>query len=159
MKKTFYLPLVFLVLVPVFAKPKYTFSCERHEVPLGKKTTVRRYITIARNGESRGIWIPSYEEVRNLEEPVFDETDDGFSLSFHWGGGRYFWYEVFFFKKIAGEPCLYKIDSTVYELTYNRETGEFDEETETQTRPIEPPIKISELNADKINGLLGGGGE
>ena len=161
MKKKFFL-LVFLtlILVPVFTEPKYTFSCESRSVVLRKGYSVeRRYVTIAHNGGKWVLEIPSYQEVRDLDDPVFTETDDGFSLGFYWGGGRFYWTEIFFFKEIEGEPCLYKIDSTVYEYTYDHDKGENDCESETKNRPIQPPIKISELTIDKINGLLGDKGE
>ena len=119
----------------------------------------RRDVTIARNGGKWVLEIPSYQEVKNLDDPVFTETDDGFSLGFHWGGGRFYWTEIFFFKEIEGEPCLYKIDSTVSKLTYDHDKGEFDCESETKNRPIQPLIKISELTIDKIKGLLGGKGK
>ena len=89
-----------------------------------------------------------YIEIPRL--PDFDETSDGFSLRFSWSdeSERYSVNELFFFKEIDGEPCLYKIDSTVYDYyTYNHLTEEL-------SRAIEPPIKISELNADKISSLL-----
>ena len=160
MKKKFLL-FVFLTLIlaPVFAEPKYTFSCESRSVVLRKDYSIeRRDVTIARNGGKWVLEIPSYQEVKNLDDPVFTETDDGFSLGFYWGGGRFYWTEIFFFKEIEGEPCLYKIDSTVSKLTYDHDKGEFDCESETKNRPIQPPIKISELTIDKIKGLLGGKG-
>ena len=104
MKKKFLL-FVFLTLIlaPVFAEPKYTFSCESRSVVLRKDHSVeRRYVTIARNGGKWVLEIPSYQEVRDLDAPVFTETDDGFSLGFHWGGGRFYWTEIFFFKEIEG---------------------------------------------------------
>ncbi|GEM_PF-6792746 len=93
-----------------------------------------------------------YIEIPGLLD--FDETSDGFSLRFSWSdeSERYSVNELFFFKEIDGEPCLYKIDSTVDDYdTYRRLTEE-------QSRAIEPPIKISELNADKINELLDSAG-
>ena len=115
-------------------------------------------LTIARNGGKWILEIPSFEEVRDLDfdETDFEETDGGFSLHFHWGGGRYFWRETFFFKESGGEPCLYKIESTCDELSWD-ENGEPNGETDTETRSVTPPIKISELSAEKINKLLGRG--
>ena len=140
------------------AQPKYTVSCGSHSVLLGKRETTRTLLTISRDGGGWTLEIPSFEEVRDLDfsESDFEETDDGYSLRFRWGGGRYFWYEIFFFKESGGEPCLYKIESTASIYERNSD-GDFDEENDTQTRSITPPIPISELSAEKINALLGRG--
>ncbi|MBQ1629201.1 MAG: hypothetical protein II098_08615, partial [Treponema sp.] len=61
----------------------------------------RASVLISRSdGATWNIDFPGYEEVRNFELPDFAETVEGFSLSFHWGGGRYFWRELLFFKEI-----------------------------------------------------------
>ena len=92
-------------------------------------------------------------EAKNFDDPEFAETDEGFYIAFDWGGGRYLWHELFFFKEIDGEPCLYEIESML--TTDDNPTCEY--ETEEQTRPIQPPIKISELTTEKILKLLGRG--
>ena len=78
-----------------------------------------------------------YIEIPGLLD--FDETSDGFSLRFSWSdeSERYSVNELFFFKEIDGEPCLYKM------------------ELAEEQRIIAPAIKISELTADKIGDLLG----
>ena len=85
MKKKFLLSVFLtLILVPVFAELKYTFSCESRSVVLRKDYSIeRRDVTIARNGGKWVLELPSYQEVRDLDAPVFTETDDGFSLDFH----------------------------------------------------------------------------
>ena len=150
--------LLILALATALAQPKYTVSCGGHSVLLENRETTRVLLTISRDGGGWTLEIPSFEEVRDLDfsESDFEETDDGFLLHFHWGGGRYFWHEIFFFKESGGEPCLYKIESTASIYERNSD-GDFDVEKDTQTRSITPPIPISELSAEKINALLGRG--
>ncbi|MBP3772944.1 MAG: hypothetical protein J6I53_09700 [Treponema sp.] len=85
-----------------------------------------------------GAWTIDLFGTPLIPEQNIEETDSGFLLDFSEYG-----FEVsrwrFFFKEIAGEPCLYKI-----------------EPSGADSQTITPPIKISELNADKINELLGG---
>ena len=134
--------LLILALATALAQPKYTVSCGGHSVLLGKRETTRTLLTISRDGGGWTLEIPSFEEVRDLDfsESDFEETDGGFSLRFRWGGGRYFWHEIFFFKESGGEPCLYKTESE----------GD-------SAFIITPPIPISELSAEKIGELLGRG--
>lgn len=174
MKKIFLLFATFSALVYCETPKmqyKYEVIYERIAIPpdllesmdsnlINKYCGDRASVLISRSdGATWNIDFPGYEEVRNFELPYFAETVEGFSLSFHWGGGRYFWRELLFFKEIGGEPCLYKIDSTVDEYIYNHDKGDLDIETETKSRVIQPPIKISELDADKINKLFGGSAE
>ena len=138
-----------------FASPKYSFSWERRNeaFPSGYMVS-RRYATVARNGRSWELRLPVADwEAKNFDDPEFAETDEGFYIAFDWGGGRYLWHELFFFKEIDGEPCLYEIESML--TTDDNPTCEY--ETEEQTRPIQPPIKISELTTEKILKLLGRG--
>ena len=146
-------------IVPAFASPKYSFYLERRDEAFPSDFMVsREYATVARNGRSWELRLPVADwEARILEEPEFAETADGFSLTFFRSGGIHFWREIFFFKEIAGEPCLYKIESWMSEYSFNDDKNEYDVETETQARPIQPPIKISELTTEKICRLLGGG--
>ena len=140
-------------IVPAFASPKYSFSWERRNeaFPSGYMVS-RRYATVARNGRSWELRLPVADwEAKNFDDPEFAETDEGFYIAFDWGGGRYLWHELFFFKEIDGEPCLYEIESML--TTDDNPTCEY--ETEKQTRPIQPPIKISELTTEKILKLLG----
>ena len=142
-------------IVPAFASPKYSFSWERRNeaFPSGYMVS-RRYATVARNGRSWELRLPVADwEAKNFDDPEFAETDEGFYIAFDWGGGRYLWHELFFFKEIDGEPCLYEIESML--TTDDNPTCEY--ETEEQTRPIQPPIKISELTTEKILKLLGRG--
>jgi len=142
-------------IVPAFASPKYSFYLERRDeaFPSGYMVS-RRYATVARNGGRWELRLPVADwEAKNFDDPEFAETDEGFYIAFDWGGGRYLWHELFFFKEIDGEPCLYEIESML--TTDDNPTCEY--ETEKQTRPIQPPIKISELTTEKILKLLGRG--
>ena len=142
-------------IVPAFASPKYSFSWERRNeaFPSGYMVS-RRYAAVARNGRRWELRLPVADwEAKNFDDPEFAETDEGFYIAFDWGGGRYLWHELFFFKEIDGEPCLYEIESML--TTDDNPTCEY--ETEEQTRPIQPPIKISELTTEKILKLLGRG--
>ena len=142
-------------IVPAFASLKYSFYLGRRDeaFPSGFMVS-REYATVARNGRSWELRLPVADwEAKNFDDPEFAETDEGFYIAFDWGGGRYHWYELFFFKEIAGEPCLYEIESML--TTDDNPTCEY--ETEEQTRPIQPPIKISELTTEKILKLLGRG--
>ena len=142
-------------IVPAFASPKYSFYLERRDeaFPSGYMVS-REYATVARNGRRWELRLPVADwEAKNFDDPEFAETDEGFYIAFDWGGGRYLWYELFFFKEMDGEPCLYEIESML--TTDDNPTCEY--ETEEQTRPIQPPIKISELTTEKILKLLGRG--
>jgi len=142
-------------IVPAFASPKYSFYLERRDeaFPSGYMVS-REYATVARNGRRWELRLPVADwEAKNFDDPEFAETDEGFYIAFDWGGGRYLWYELFFFKEMDCEPCLYEIESML--TTDDNPTCEY--ETEEQTRPIQPPIKISELTTEKILKLLGRG--
>lgn len=141
-----------LISVPVLAEPKYTYSMERRDEALGKYMLSRQWATIERNGGWWELGLPISDwEAKNFDDPDFSETEDGFSLGFSWGGGVCLWYEIFFFKEIGGEPCLYEIESRL--TSYNDSANEYG--TETETRAVAPPIKISELTTKKIINLLG----
>lgn len=141
-----------------FSGPKYSFSCESREASLGQRTTLRTYLTIGRKGGKWNLEIPGGEEVKNLsfDEKNFDETDEGFSLFFGWGGGRWFQDDTLFFKDDGSEPVLYKIQSRTDE--YGRtKSGDFDLiEQQEEVSEINPPVKISRLGANKINLILAG---
>lgn len=92
-------------------------------------------------------------EAKNFGFGDFQETDDGFSLSFDWGGGNYLWYETFFFKEIGDEYCLYKIKSDCTTPTGDN----YEYETESETRILKTPVKASELTTERIMILLGRG--
>ena len=142
-------------IVPASASPKYLFYLERRDeaFPSGYMVS-RRYATVARNGGRWELRLPVADwEAKNFDAPEFVETDEGFYITFDWGGGRYLWHELFFFKEMDGEPCLYEIESML--TTDDNPTCGY--ETEDQTRPIQPPIKISELTTEKILKLLGRG--
>lgn len=85
-----------------------------------------------------GAWTIDLFGTPLIPEQKLEETDSGFLLDFSEFGSEISSWR-FFFKEIASEPCLYKIEPSC---------------ADSQT--ITPPIKISELNADKINELLGG---
>ncbi len=155
MKKNLLFILAIFSFVSLTAESKYKFSSEKRAVPFGERKTDRLYITIERNGKKWGLEIPSYEEIRGLEDPQFEETKDGFLINFFWGGGRYFWRENFFFTEITDELYLYKIDTTIKEYHYSEDTDDVDEIVENRTRLLQPPQSISELNAEKISKLLG----
>lgn len=134
---------------------KYSISYEKRRDVSGNEEVSRWFATIFRNGKSWELRLPVADyEVKNLSVPKFSETAEGFSLSFGWGGGRYFWHVDFFFKEIGGEPNLYKVLSTVDECLSFKDD---DWKTDTQTRAINPPLKITDLDTEKINALLGRG--
>ena len=85
-----------------------------------------------------GAWTIDLFGTPLIPEQKLEETDSGFLLDFSEFGSEISSWR-FFFKEIASEPCLYKI-----------------EPSGADSQTITPPIKISELNADKINELLGG---
>lgn len=146
-----------VAFVPLFGEPNYTFSSERRDEAFPSGFMIERtFVIIEYKGKKWELSLPVADwEAKNfgLGDPAFAETDEGFYIAFNWGGGHCLFYELFFFKEIAGEPCLYKIETR---LTSDYEPP-YDYKTETRQRPIQPPVKISELNADKINELLGGG--
>lgn len=157
MKKLFLILAAAVALAPLFGEPNYTFSSERRDEAFSSGFMIERtFVIIGHNGKKWELPLPVADwEAKNfgLGNPAFAETDEGFYIAFVWGGGHCHFYELFFFKEIAGEPCLYKIEtrlSSDYESPY-------DYKTETRQRPIQPSVKISELNADKISELLGGG--
>ena len=160
MKKLFLILSAAVVLAPLFGEPNYTFSSERRDEAFPSGFMIERtFVIIEHKGKKWELSLPVADwEAKNfsLGNPAFAETDEGFYIAFVWGGGRYFWRETFFFKESGGEPCLYKIESTCDELSWD-ENGEPNGETDTETRSVTPPIKISELSAEKINKLLGRG--
>ena len=78
-----------------------------------------------------GAWTIDLFGTPLIPEQKLEETDSGFLLDFSEFGSEISSWR-FFFKEIASEP------------------------SGADSQTITPPIKISELNADKINELLGG---
>lgn len=157
MKKIFLaVALIFLLSEVLSAEPNYSFYLERRDEQGRDYMHSRRWAKIARNG---GLWELAFPladfEVKNFGEPDFEENDEGFCLEFYWGGGNFLWRDIFYFKEIDGEPCLYKTETF---CTHPDENNKYEYVTDDcETHVINPPIKISRLGRDKIMRLLGGG--
>ena len=151
-----HLPLALLLaLAPAFSEAQYKTEMiyERSpSVPFDRLEEKAHFYMYRSDGKTWEI-----ELTYPIIEPELQENDGGFSLDFCWGTGGFFKRYTFFFSEIQGEPSLYKIEALTN--TVVRHEGEDNTspeiETETQTRAIQLPIKITELNADKIRKLLG----
>lgn len=133
----------------------YEYRMERRDEFNEKegRTYYRRWSIISRNGETFELSIPLADfEVKNLGKPDFAVTDDGFSLSFNWGGGNYLWYDKFYFKEINKIPYLYKIKSTCT----SDEDNDQEYESESKIKILKKYIPITEISTEKINELLAG---
>ena len=139
-----------------FAEPNYSFylTC-RDEI-----SHKRYWVTIARNGEKWSLRLPLADfEAKNFSEPVYEETEEGFSLFFTWGGGAWFHQDTFFFKDEEDEPVLYKVLSNTDEYGHTKDGDFVLIEQYPELSEINPPIKISSLGTNKILNLFSGGYE
>lgn len=154
MKKLILIFAMIFTLGLAFAEPNYSFYLTRRDEMSHK----RYWATIARNGEKWSLRLPLADfEAKNLAPPQFCETDEGFSLFFSWGGGRWFQQDTFFFRDEEDEPVLYKVQSNTDEYGRTKD-GDFDlVEQYPEFSEINPPLKISRLGTNKILNLFSGG--
>ena len=150
------LPLALLLaLAPAFSEARYKTEMiyERTpSVPFDSLEEKAHFYIYRSDGKTWEI-----ELTYPIIEPELQENDGGFSLDFWWGTGGFFKSYTFFFSEIQGEPSLYKIKALTNTVVWHEgeDNTSPEIETETQTRAIQPSIKITELNADKIRELLG----
>lgn len=100
--------LVLMGLAPsgIFSQPGYTFSSTRN---LEKN---EEYVTVRKStGGQWNMTLPYRKaDMKNGGEFSFHvarDREDVFSISYNWGGGRYFHEDFFYFKEIDGVPHLY----------------------------------------------------
>lgn len=124
----------------------HTFVLERRSDGIENDGGNRWRATLIRGDGSWELGLPPADvEAKNLGPPQFEETDEGFSISFGWGGGRWFNRDTLLFRDDEDGPVLHKVRSQTDEYGRTKD-GDFDiVERYEETREINPPIKISRL--------------
>jgi hypothetical protein len=83
------------------------------------------------------MWLPD-DEAKNFGVNAITEIPDGFMIDIAWGGGNYFYNNIYYFAFKEGHFYLRDIDWSFYEHS--------EDKTESYSKKFKPPLSFSRVN-------------